>query len=646
VSGSSHFITRGVPVGLLPVERLRHGRCDAAGTVLLATDAGDPILAVRAMGRGRVVAFAYDGDCLAPREFEDKDDAGSVPGIGGRPLNRESETIYSLLCRAIVWAARREPSVTLAGLAVEQPIAAPGATGGLSARAVAVRIADTGRPGGPGTPVHVHLTLRNETGRETLRRNALVALAAGRSRTVRIPLPAQLDAGLNVADVILTDGTRTCDWGSVPLLVERPATVDTVDVQQRRRIEGRAIVRVVRPAEVQLTVTLTDRWDRLLARHVLAQHIDGAGAFRFVFRPQVALSATAVLRCAASVNGRHSHALERTVRFEPPRVSRDLVVVVREGPADAPPRRWWPALDAQYVRLGITAIATSDPERGRLSRLRTVTEAEGVRGTDGVSPPARPASPGRLWQQVLQQQRGRVDVGWRFSLINPDLTLSGIGKRQAEAMDALNGRGLARLILGVRTISPTSVLKDRTNAPNTKRVREGHLTPLSLSCYRDGPARYLAAAARPTPPAPIEFERDWDVYDSIAGRYLGRTRRVTLQEGSEPVLLALLPYRVTGMRLEAPAAMAAGKTLRFIVRLRTDRGLVGRHVVAVDVIDPTGARRPAYHINLDGSGGVLSGTVPLALNDPPGRWTLRARDAATGTEAEARVEVKTEEPIE
>jgi len=31
--------------------------------------------------------------------------------------------------------------------------------------------------------------------------------------------------------------------------------------------------------------------------------------------------------------------------------------------------------------------------------------------------------------------------------------------------------------------------------------------------------------------------------------------------------------------------------------------------------------------------GQASGTIPLALNDPPGKWTVQARDVASGVKA-------------
>ena len=42
-----------------------------------------------------------------------------------------------------------------------------------------------------------------------------------------------------------------------------------------------------------------------------------------------------------------------------------------------------------------------------------------------------------------------------------------------------------------------------------------------------------------------------------------------------------------------------------------------------------------YSANIAGPNGVCTGSFPLALSDPPGEWTLTARDVATGVEDSA-----------
>ena len=89
----------------------------ATGTVLMTAE-GAPLLAVKRLGRGRVVAVGYDNFCFGPRLAEPWRCDLSYPYW---------EYTYSLLCRALVWAADREPGRRIAGLA-----AAGGQGGGLA----------------------------------------------------------------------------------------------------------------------------------------------------------------------------------------------------------------------------------------------------------------------------------------------------------------------------------------------------------------------------------------------------------------------------------------------------------------------------------------------------------------------------------
>jgi hypothetical protein len=50
----------------------------------------------------------------------------------------------------------------------------------------------------------------------------------------------------------------------------------------------------------------------------------------------------------------------------------------------------------------------------------------------------------------------------------------------------------------------------------------------------------------------------------------------------------------------------------------------------MDVVDPSGRRVPQYSGNLVAPRGRARMTLPLALNDPAGQWTLRVTDVLSG----------------
>ena len=102
-----HPITRGVPLEALPFEKMTYQRYKVApnAKVLIKSDKGDPILAVREVGKGRVATFAWRGKSLTP--YIDRK-------LGEAPVRsyRYQEVLYALLNRASLWVARRDLQTT------------------------------------------------------------------------------------------------------------------------------------------------------------------------------------------------------------------------------------------------------------------------------------------------------------------------------------------------------------------------------------------------------------------------------------------------------------------------------------------------------------------------------------------------------
>jgi len=65
----------------------------------------------------------------------------------------------------------------------------------------------------------------------------------------------------------------------------------------------------------------------------------------------------------------------------------------------------------------------------------------------------------------------------------------------------------------------------------------------------------------------------------------------------------------------------------------------GRHVLRIDVYDPSGEEVPAHCGNFDSIEGNLELALPLALNAPEGAWTIKMRDVASGVVGIERFEV-------
>jgi hypothetical protein len=123
VAGAPHPITAGFPFEALPQSEMqaqRYTLAPGAEALITLRRGKEPLLAVRRVGKGRVVTIATRGWSLTPLMM-------APEGYASRPPHRYWEAWYSLLARAALWAGGRtlarsgEPQV----LAVEGEHADP-----------------------------------------------------------------------------------------------------------------------------------------------------------------------------------------------------------------------------------------------------------------------------------------------------------------------------------------------------------------------------------------------------------------------------------------------------------------------------------------------------------------------------------------
>ncbi|MEN6344151.1 MAG: beta-galactosidase [Armatimonadia bacterium] len=185
---------------------------------------------------------------------------------------------------------------------------------------------------------------------------------------------------------------------------------------------------------------------------------------------------------------------------------------------------------------------------------------------------------------------------------------------------------------------PREVTVDAVPEGNPPRCYE-------LATFRRGPLTVYGLIrdfrrCQDSDPVRVRFGEASHLYDLRAGKYLGEVKetQATLDPGS-CVLYACLPYRVTALRLTAPAQVRPGDELRVTAALETSQGTAGDHVLHLELVDPAGVTHFEYQRNLLAPSGKLDATWPLARNDSPGVWTVKARDVLTGTTQTARFEV-------
>ncbi len=354
-----HYITAGIPLDTLPGEHLRHQRYTAAPkSQVLATAGGDPVVAVRQVGKGRVVAFGYQNYGLAP--FVTWDAYGEVGDSWW-------ETWYSLLIRAIVWAARREPQVCLADLRLE-----PGSASAEDEAPVQFSAAISGKlPARAGIAWQV----RDDDGAIALTGEEPLT---GETASFAIPVAA-LAGGRHLLDVFLLSDGKRVDWATLPLSVMSPVSVTAVAAEPAVVTEDRPVKATVSlsgplPSGAKLVVELVDNYQRVLARDTNAAFSDDGRTAVASLASDDLLTHIGWVRAAVQVGDRMLSRSQVRVDFATPERLRTWddyeVNVPFYGPQNY--YHWMPLLDRQFRRCGVTWLM--EPERNfRFTVLAQVT---------------------------------------------------------------------------------------------------------------------------------------------------------------------------------------------------------------------------------------------------------------------------------
>ncbi len=246
--GEAHFITEGLPLELLPEGTMGGSfyTYQSKGDVLIKSG-NHPIVSVRNYGKGRVVAMAYVEEGFTPQ---------SINPIENRIYWNYWEYQYSLLARALLWAAGRSVPVRIESLVASEA----GLKIALSASSQQV--------------IRVEVNGRNEFGQALGSTSVEKALNAG-SNAIEIPAAKLKPAsswpgGRQIFDVIVRDAkdNSTLNWGSATFTTPKRAMMTSaktaVDVYQR----GETLSAVLRASGnlsgLQMRMQVWDDLGRLL----------------------------------------------------------------------------------------------------------------------------------------------------------------------------------------------------------------------------------------------------------------------------------------------------------------------------------------------------------------------------------------------
>ncbi len=181
-------------------------------------------------------------------------------------------------------------------------------------------------------------------------------------------------------------------------------------------------------------------------------------------------------------------------------------------------------------------------------------------------------------------------------------------------------------------------------------------------CFQDGPAEYHClrrnleqdhqaglgeivgeeAEAQTPINVSLKFRKSGHVYELRSGRYLGLTDSVSGRlEHPEPLIYALLPYKVDALDLDAKAEYARGERVRVRITLFTrEKVAFVNHVLRCRLYGPDTLERTSVRQNIVTKTGKATFAFDLAWNEMAGDWRTVVRDVATGIESEHRFAIR------
>ncbi|HUU21673.1 MAG TPA: hypothetical protein VM389_03975 [Phycisphaerae bacterium] len=134
------------------------------------------------------------------------------------------------------------------------------------------------------------------------------------------------------------------------------------------------------------------------------------------------------------------------------------------------------------------------------------------------------------------------------------------------------------------------------------------------------------------------LDRKVHVVNQRTGKSLGETSRVELTLSPwEPIILTLQDTPFGPPAVTGPDTVQRGRLLT--LDIAGDKAPGTLQVFHVEAVDPGGEAVWYYSGDVSTFDGKARWTVPVALNDPTGEWTVTVRDAATRTTVQRRVRV-------
>ena len=211
-------------------------------------------------------------------------------------------------------------------------------------------------------------------------------------------------------------------------------------------------------------------------------------------------------------------------------------------------------------------------------------------------------------------------------------------------------REAAQKLIAAAGVRPEFSVADEfsgsTTGIETHTFRNGGVTLLAVLSNPElrvdelGPPEFRSNARFEKPRAlRVSLPHAMYVYDVRSGKALGNTDSITLTlDPYEPAIYALTPTRFPPLRVSAPARVKHGESAGLSISF-DGVSSAATHVLHLEVTDPAGKTVGVYSGNVLAQNGTAAKAVPVAVNDPAGKWTVLITDLLSGQRQTVSLEV-------
>ncbi len=129
------------------------------------------------------------------------------------------------------------------------------------------------------------------------------------------------------------------------------------------------------------------------------------------------------------------------------------------------------------------------------------------------------------------------------------------------------------------------------------------------------------------------------LYDTMASKELGFKKEITLTVGPyDPTILVASDTPLPQMQVSAPEQAQRGTIANIAIHAAGSQADLD--IFHVEMVDPKGNRHVFYSGNVIARQGAGVKSIPFAVNDTPGKWTIAVRDVMSGQSVQQTVNLQ------